>query len=129
MFAQFLIFFPTNSDSFIITKGPSLLLQERTGSLHHIWLVLPKCVLNKSRTGEGEERKESTRGGEGVKGKKQVCGADFRLISLIQEEGNELKLCLRYLDHTSTFNPKRYWNVIPPDSPAPVMQQTLRGRF
>lgn len=73
--------------------------------------------------GKGKERRESTGTGASVEGRKQVCGANFRPISLVQEEGNELKLCGRYLD--CILSPKRYWNVIPPHSPTPVMQQTL----
>lgn len=52
-------------------------------------------MLNKSRVGE----EKSTGAGERMEGTKQICGADFSLISLVQEEGHELKHYCRCLDH------------------------------
>lgn len=58
-------------------------------------LVFPKCLLNESRVGVKEERRESTRVEERAEDTKQFCGAGFRLIFLVREEGGEPKALLQ----------------------------------
>ena len=57
-----------------------------------IWLILAKSWLNKRRVRgrEGKERGEEHKSSRMLR-TKQTCGAHFRMIFLIQKEGNELK--------------------------------------
>lgn len=77
--------------------------------------------------GQEEERRESTRAGEGLKGRRQMCGAELGLTAaLVQEDRNELSSVTEtWTASSSTFNPEKHRDVLLPDLPTTVLQETI----
>lgn len=78
---------------FLYCHSSSHLLQDRTGLVHHIWEVPPKCLLNQSRVGDQKKRKCKNR--ERVKGREEICGGNFKWIPL-SSTSREKSLFLSY---------------------------------
>lgn len=121
------IFFPTSSDSSIITNSLSLLFQRGYGSRHHIQLVLPICWLNKSGWAEGRgQAEEAQKPGREWRAENKSVSQVSESFPLSRRRGGITALSqITWTTVSSTFNPERYQNGLLPDLPTTVTQETM----